>query len=198
MAGNFHNIWIDHKDNLWFSNHDFDKPVPNLIKFDGIGYSTYEKEQGLEMCIRDSAIAEDKMGNIWFATNGGATKFDGKIFTNYSEKNGLGDFIGTVKYDSINKIIWFVTHIGLASLKWEQVNDDKPVFQHYNPRTGFNFSKIRDFIIDKQGVLWVLDNGVLRFDYKSIKDLKPIPLLIKNIKLNNEQISWNSLRERCV
>ena len=182
-------IFQDSKSNIWFGSRN-----EGTFKFDGHRFTNYTMRDGLPHNFIN-AIAEDKMGNIWFATNGGATKFDGKIFTNYSEKNGLGDFIGTVKYDSINKIIWFVTHIGLASLKWEQVNDDKPVFQHYNPRTGFNFSKIRDFIIDKQGVLWVLDNGVLRFDYKSIKDLKPIPLLIKNIKLNNEQISWNSLRE---
>jgi ligand-binding sensor domain-containing protein len=32
---------------------------------------------------------EDRAGNIWFATNGGAYRYDGKTLTNISEKDGL-------------------------------------------------------------------------------------------------------------
>ena len=88
LAGNFHNIWIDHKDNLWFSNHDFDKPVPNLIKFDGIGYSTYEKEQGLAL-DHITEILEDDANNLWLMGEGRVVKFDGSSFASYDSAQGF-------------------------------------------------------------------------------------------------------------
>jgi signal transduction histidine kinase len=159
-----------------------------------------------------NGITEDGMGQLWFATNGGAARFDarlparagtdgndavgqGKKFTGYRAIDGLANRIGEVEYDSVNKAIWFNTRIGLASLQMEQAKDEKPRFQHYNPRTGFNFSNPRKLAFDKEGVVWVVENGISRFDYHGIKNSKPIPVHLKNIRLDNKNISWNSLRK---
>ena len=83
------------------------------------------------------------------------------------QKDGLDNIIRQVKYDSVNKCIWFTTGIGLASLKMDQVNEEKPFFQHYNPRTGFNFSSTYNLNIDKQGVVWGNVGNTFRFDYKA-------------------------------
>jgi signal transduction histidine kinase/ligand-binding sensor domain-containing protein len=180
-------IFQDSKKNIWFGCED------GLYKYAGHRFTIYSTRDGLPHNFINY-IAEDGSGNIWLGTDGGAAKFDGKTFTSYRAKDGLSNTIREVKYDSVSKSIWFATGIGLASLKMEQVNEEKPIFQHYNPRTGFNISTAFNLIIDKQGVVWGRNNGIFRFDYKSIKDSKPIPLQIKNIRLDNKNISWNSLR----
>jgi ligand-binding sensor domain-containing protein len=35
------------------------------------------------------AINEDKNGNLWFGTDQGVYKYDGKTFRNYNQKDGL-------------------------------------------------------------------------------------------------------------
>jgi len=188
-SNGIYSIFQDRKKNIWFGSRD-----AGVFKYDGHQFINYNTQDGLPHNFVND-IAEDAFGNIWLATDGGAARFDGKTFTSYGSIDGLGNVIGEVEYDSINKVIWFDTRIGLASLKMGQVNDEKPLFQHYNPRTGFNFSIPNNITIDEQGVVWVRDNGILRFDYKSIKESKPIPAQIKNIKVDNKNISWTSLRK---
>jgi signal transduction histidine kinase/ligand-binding sensor domain-containing protein len=185
----------DSKKNIWLGSDS------GAYKNDGHRFSFYTVRDGLPG-NNVNGITEDGLGQLWFGTNGGAARFDarlndavgqGKKFTGYRAIDGLANRIGEVEYDSVNKSIWFNTRIGLASLQMEQAKDEKPLFQHYNPRTGFNFSNPRKLVIDNEGVVWVLDNGISRFDYKSIKDSKSIPVHIKNIRLDNKNISWNSL-----
>ncbi len=183
-------IFQDSKNNIWFATYG-----DGVFKYDGHHFTNYTTRDGLpHNNIND--IAEDGSGNIWLATNVGAAKFDGKKFTGYKAKDGLDNTIRKVEYDSINKCIWFGTGIGMASLKMDQVNEEKPFFQQYNPRTGFDFSTTYDITIDKQGIVWSKDgSSFFRFDYNSISNSKPIPLQIRNIRLDNKNISWNTLRK---
>ena len=180
----------DSKNNIWFFTRD-----AGVYKYDGQHFTNYSTRDGLpQNDIND--ITEDGEGNIWVATNVGAAKFEGKKFTGYKEKDGLANTIRQVEYDSINKCIWFGTGIGLASLKMDRVNEEKPFFQQYNPRTGFGFSTTYDITIDKQGIVWGKDgSSVFRFDYNSLSNSKPVPVQIKNIKVDNKNISWNTLRK---
>jgi len=45
-------------------------------------FSNYSKAQGLKSNAV-SSVLEDRAGNIWFATNDGVTRFDGKFFSHY-------------------------------------------------------------------------------------------------------------------
>ena len=58
------------------------------IKNPNSGYfSVFGKQHGLKHGIV-SCLLEDKLGNLWFGTAGGVTKFDGVNFTNYTKKKG--------------------------------------------------------------------------------------------------------------
>jgi len=187
----FFSIFQDKQNSFWFGSGD-----AGVYKFDGQQFTVYDTRDGLPHNFVND-ITEDPLGNLWFATDGGAAKFDGKSFTAYRSGNGLDNIIAHVEYDSVSKSIWFSTGIGLASVKLEQVEEETPFFQHYNPRTGFKFSSsiIDNMMVDKEGVVWGGDfNNVSRFDYKTIRDFRPLSVQIKNIRLNNKNISWNSVR----
>ena len=60
-------------------------------------------------------ILQDKDGFIWFGTDMGVTRFDGKKFHNYSLPDGLSDnYILKVKQDSKDRI-WFLGFNGTVS-----------------------------------------------------------------------------------
>ena len=60
-------------------------------------------------------IFQDKAGNFWFGTDGnGACRYDGRSFTDYTEKDGLcSNFIRTIAEDR-NGILWFGTRDGIC------------------------------------------------------------------------------------
>jgi len=188
----FYAILKDSKNIFWFGSGE-----NGLVKYDGKQFTSYTTRDGLpNNFIND--ITEDPFGNVWLATDGGASMYDGKTFTNYRLTNGLDNLISDVVYDSVNKSLWFTTSIGLASLKTDQIADENPFFQHYNPRTGFkfSFSVPRMLSTDQKGVVWGCDfNMIYRFDYKIISHSKALPLRIKNIRLDNKNISWNTLNK---
>ena len=51
-------------------------------------YSHYTTKDGLPNSVVISTI-QDKTGFMWFATEGGLSRFDGYNFTNFDENNGL-------------------------------------------------------------------------------------------------------------
>ena len=80
----------------------------------------------------------------------------------------------------------------------DQLEKENPVFQHFNPYTGFDLTDHypNTLFADEDGIIWgstYPNNGkFFRFDYKSLKILNPFPVSIKNIRLDNEIISWGS------
>ena len=71
-------------------------------------------------------MIQDKDGFIWFGTDVGVTRFDGKNFKNFTLTDGLSDnFILTVKQDSKDRI-WFLGFNGTVSywLKGKIYNAD--------------------------------------------------------------------------
>ncbi len=61
------------------------------------------------------SIIQDKEGFIWFGTDVGVTRFDGKTFRNFTLADGLSDnFILTVKLDSKGRL-WFLGFNGTVS-----------------------------------------------------------------------------------
>ena len=64
---------------LMSSSNSFAQTFTNYSKVDGLGAD----------CI--NAISQDLLGNLWFGTTNGVTKFDGITWTNYTNENGLVD-----------------------------------------------------------------------------------------------------------
>jgi len=59
---------------------------------------------------------QDKNGYIWFATNQGVSRFDGRTFTNFAKEDGLPDNeILKLYLDKFNNV-WFLSFMGVPSV----------------------------------------------------------------------------------
>jgi len=111
-------IFEDKKGTIWIGNNGY-----GLFRYDGERLVNVTKQQKLEnpnfiknfeskegTLARVWTIAEDKKGNLWIGTiDAGVWMFDGKSFTNYTTKDGLGtDLIWTI-YKDKDDILWFGT-----------------------------------------------------------------------------------------
>ena len=84
ISGSSRDLFLDSHDRLWLGS------ISGLIELDE-SLNVINK-YSLPVQFGDSrdfiqAIAEDKDGNIWFGSvNAGACRYDGKSFTNFSER----------------------------------------------------------------------------------------------------------------
>jgi ligand-binding sensor domain-containing protein len=77
----------------------------------------YTTNDGLSS-ITVYSLLQDKDGYIWFGTDVGVSRFDGKRFQNYSISDGLSDnYIITVKSDLQGRV-WFMGFNGTVSYWW--------------------------------------------------------------------------------
>jgi ligand-binding sensor domain-containing protein len=58
----------------------------------------------------------DKLGYLWFATNQGVSRFDGKLFKNFSREDGLPDLDIIKIYPDKHNNIWFISLTGAVSV----------------------------------------------------------------------------------
>ncbi len=110
------------------------------------------------------AILEDKDGNIWFGTDGGGvSKYDGKSFTHYTDKEGLSNNSVLSILEDKNGNLWFGTSGGGVS------KYDGKYFTHYTDKEGLSNNTVWSILEDKSGNLWFgTDNGgVNKYDGKS-------------------------------
>lgn len=74
------NMFEDHAGNIWLSEADPKKARMTLVKFDGKSYTEiYSSTQVF-------GITQDKNENIWFGTEHGIRRFDGKSVESFLEK----------------------------------------------------------------------------------------------------------------
>ncbi len=65
------------------------------------------------------SIAQEKDGTLWFGTNHGASRYDGKTWTTYNRKDGLvGDNVYAIAIDPNNNI-WLGTKGGVNRLTYK-------------------------------------------------------------------------------
>ena len=147
----------------------------------GIGqqysFIPFSVEEGLSQ-TQVFDICSDDQGNIWFGTGGGASRFDGKNFTNYSTENGLNDNLVS-KIISKNGFIWIATQHGVTRIKEKQI-------QTYNLNELTENYNITTIVIDSQ-FLWlgVKDKGVLQIKLTdNVPDLKDYTLHVPSEHLN--------------
>jgi ligand-binding sensor domain-containing protein len=106
----FPDVLEDRNGNLWLIAWDFStKPSkPGVYRYNSQeGLQHFTTKEGLANDTVNS-IFEDKAGNIWFGTNGGASRYDGKSFQNFTTKEGLpGNNVGSILEDKTGKL-WIV------------------------------------------------------------------------------------------
>jgi len=102
-------LFEDSKGIIWAGSYS-----GGLNKYDGEKFVHFTKKDGLPSILVTS-IAEDSVGNIWFDSDRGLTKYDGTMFTNYPFNRGSQSrvSISKIKIDNNNNL-WFSTKDGLA------------------------------------------------------------------------------------
>jgi len=128
---------------------------------------------------------QDKSGNLWFGTTGeGVYRYDGKSFTNFTEKDGLSSNTVWSVYEDKAGYLWFGTADGVsrydfsASLKpgskaftalrmtAASVGDFNPIIPANDSLSHKN--AVWSILQDRTGNFWFgTDEGVFRYDGKS-------------------------------
>jgi len=110
------------------------------------------------------AIFEDKAGNLWFGTDGdGVRKYDGKTFTTYTDKEGLGNNnVFSITGDKAGNI-WFGTRGGGVSRYYGKS------FTTFTEKDGLPSNSVWTMLEDRKGDLWFAasNKGACRYDGKS-------------------------------
>lgn len=151
--------------------------ILNLLSVNSQEYpfENYTVKNGLPSNLINKAL-QDKKGYIWFATQGGLTRFDGYKFKNIDISKGLpSNEIRDICIDE-HGTIWILTPAGLARLKDEKVD----MLEIELP-----LSDIKEIKVDRNGNLWMYDDEnlyllkenkivsikkyVKDFNYKAIK-----------------------------
>ncbi|MBI4645529.1 MAG: hypothetical protein HY738_02775 [Bacteroidia bacterium] len=155
-------------------------------------------------------ITEDRTGNLWFGTAGGISiLLQRKIFINLTTTDGLpDDFVTQIVEDKQGKII-IGTNAGICELI---PNTCKNIFssngprwtvgQIYNSSTGYPVKDVnvgqKAMYFDSKGILWAATGSdktaVVRIDYDAIlKNDTPPAIVLKSVKVNNENVCWHDL-----
>jgi signal transduction histidine kinase/ligand-binding sensor domain-containing protein len=113
----------------------------------------FDKLQGLKQSFVAS-LFKDKSGNLWLGTHGGGvTRYDGKYFTHFTEKEGLaGNSVFCIKQLSDDKL-WFGTFGKGISIF------DGNSFETLSSKIGFPSDKIYTIVQDKNGKIWIGTQG---------------------------------------
>ncbi len=155
-------VFEDSKGNLWFGTMS-----DGAACFDGKTLTYFSTKDGL--CDNTVAsIAEDHAGNIWVGTHAGASKYDGKKFTNFAKPEGLHGMGCKILVDR-NGNVWAGTNHGafrFNGVSFSPFNIPNPVIE--NPSQKWEVGKVWGLMEDKKGNIWFGRDGLgaCKFDGK--------------------------------
>ncbi len=120
--------------------------VPLTTQAQKYTLETYTAKTGLpQNSVND--IVQDPQGYLWFATQGGAARFDGYEFEHFNSLNGLpDDYVNCLLTDHAGNL-WFGTEGGLAVY-------DGTHFQTYDEGDGLVDNDVVGMIEDPEGNIW--------------------------------------------
>ncbi|MES2371434.1 MAG: two-component regulator propeller domain-containing protein [Bacteroidota bacterium] len=151
----FNDALEDRKGDLWFATDD----SAGVYYYNGKSFQHFTTREGLAN-NRVICIYEDKAGIIWFGTEGGLSRYDGKSFQNFSMKGEYwwSNFITTIMEDKAGKL-WIATRGDVS------IYDGKTFYTVTNKDNAFDVWSI---IEDKKGNIWFGGwDGLRRYDGKT-------------------------------
>lgn len=190
----------DKSGNLWFGTTD-----NGLYKYDGKSFKQFTINDGLD-CNKIYCILEDKGGKIWVGTEVGLCLYNGKTFSKIQiplpknlppNKNPYYQthWVYNMLQAKDGKL-WFVTIDGVF------IYDGKS-FKHFpmnEAKNGFFTSndKVERILEDNTGNIWLgsrTNEGVFRYDGKSVTNLKPMDLFQDGPKPKAHNWGWPQLQD---
>jgi signal transduction histidine kinase/ligand-binding sensor domain-containing protein len=213
LAGNvILSIQEDSENQLWIAAVD-----GGVSKFDGETFTNFTTSQGLanNAVIR---LKEDLQGNLWIGTEQGlsflektklllGTNDSTSYFQSFSTKDGLPDNLIQQIVPMENGKIAVGTNRGFAFFDAPKDGKDftaLETIETFNSDTGYPVKDLTDgqngMYQDSRGIVWAgtgnNKTALVRFDYRELeRNQSPPRIFLKQIRINEEVISWNSLGE---
>jgi ligand-binding sensor domain-containing protein len=132
-----------------------------------------------------NGMLEDNKGNLWFATDGGASRYDGSSFVHYTDEEGLTKNLVETIFEAKSGDIWFGTR-GRGMCKYDGTS-----FTHFTAKEGLTNVDINWVLEDKSGNLWFATNGAGAIKY----DGTSFTYYTKNEGLLHNSV-WSILEDR--
>lgn len=173
-SAHFFSVLEDRKGNFWFASIG-----SGVYYYNGKSFRNFTTKDGL-VNDRVTNIYEDKTGSIWFGTEAGASRYDGKSFKTFKMKEVLPvtqpdsfhvsfdphrlpevhwmhNDVNAIIEDKAGKL-WFGTR-GFACVY------DGKTFTTVTNNDGKTFANVRSIIKDKKGNIWLGGyDGLWRYD----------------------------------
>jgi ligand-binding sensor domain-containing protein/serine phosphatase RsbU (regulator of sigma subunit) len=138
--------------------------IINNVKAQTYNFNHYSLKDGLiQSNVND--ILQDKEGYIWFATDGGLSKFNGQTFSNFSTNDGLSEAaVNSICEDNQGQL-WIGHSYGKLSYHDGKKFVNFPLDLKEKP------SRICDIIKDNDDHIWIgtIGSGVLKLNTKTKK-----------------------------
>ena len=116
---------------------------------------------GVQDGLPDSMVYDtvrDRSGNLWFATSGGVSRFDGAQFTTFTTADGLTDNRVEAACEDGDGNLWFGTYGGVSRF-------DGSEFSTFTTEDGLAHDLVHAVQSDRNGDLWFGTlGGLSRFD----------------------------------
>ena len=110
-------------------------------------------------------IKQDRKGNIWMASWEGVFKYDGKSFTNITNKVSPARFFSVLEDKKGN--FWFAS-VGSGVYYYDGVS-----FHNFTTKDGLANDRVTHIYEDKTGNIWFgTEGGASRYDGKSFRNFK--------------------------
>ncbi len=130
-------------------------------------FKHYSVAEGLASTTVYSSI-QDHQGYLWFATESGVSRFNGRTFDHFSVDDGIADSEIFRLFEDRNGRIWFLSFNGKLSFYKDGVfyNETNTEFLERS-FCGFSLLEIRE---DSVGRLWITTNGnvLLKIEHNKI------------------------------
>lgn len=158
----------DKAGNLWFNNGHGSSPtcdVCGVIRYDGKTFTHFTTKDGLGS-NEVWGILQDKTGNFWFGTGNGLCSYDGKSFTDFSDKASKD--VRSIFEDKAGNL-WLGTNgDGVCRYDPSAAPRGEKSTTYFGTKEGFSGTDVRCIAEDKNGNLWFGTNsGVSKFDGKN-------------------------------
>ena len=126
-------------------------------------FKNYSVESGLPY-VQIFAMCQDSKGNLWSGGYGGASKFNGKTFKNYSPKNGLANhYVNAIIEDQFH-LMTVGTIDGLSVI--DKVHG---TVSNYYMKDGLPSNNVTSFCLDPRIGLWAgTTKGLCIWDGKKV------------------------------